>query len=277
MGVGKRSTDELARKGAGFDIAIYRAILRLMKSLFLAIALNVAACQSADAGEITVSAAASLTSAFKEIAHSYELLYPGAKVALNFGASGSLLQQIAKGAAVDVLATADQETMDLAGKQGLLRQGERHDFARNLLVVVVPAGSARDIERIQDLAQPAIQRIAIGHPASVPAGRYAKHALEQARSWRTVEPKIINTQNVRQALDYVARGEVDAGFVYATDAALVPGKVRSAFSVALDVPIRYPVSTLARAPNLVEAKRFTAYLMSPAGQAVLARHGFSQP
>jgi molybdate transport system substrate-binding protein len=248
-----------------------------MKPLLFALALIMATGQAAVAGEITVSAAASLSNAFKEIAANFEAQHPGAKVALNFGASGALLQQIAKGAPVDVLATADQETMDLAGKQGLLKAGDRYNFTRNRLVVIVPASSAQKIERLDDLGLPAVKRIAVGLPASVPAGRYAKHALDAAKLWSKVEPKIISTQNVRQSLDYVARGEVDAGFVYATDAALMPEKVRTALTVSLDMPILYPVSTLARAPNASEAKQFAHYLKSPAGQAVLAKFGFSKP
>jgi molybdate transport system substrate-binding protein len=248
-----------------------------MRLLFLAIALVATFSQAAIAGEITVSAAASLTNAFKEVASTYEAQYPGVKVALNFGASGALLQQIAKGAAVDVLATADQETMDLADKQGLLKTGERSNFARNSLVIVVPTGSTKKIEQLQDLALPSIQRVAIGLPASVPAGHYAKAALEATKLWSAIEPKIISTQNVRQSLDYVARGEVDAGFVYATEAALMPEKVRTAMTVALDKPILYPVSPLARAPNGREAKRFASYLLSPAGQAILAKFGFTKP
>src|ERR1700752_681602 len=93
----------------------------------------------ASAGEIVVSAAASLTNAFKELGAQYERVYPGAKVAFNFGASGALLQQIAKGAPADVFASADQETMDNAVIQSLVKSGERHDFARNALVLVTPA------------------------------------------------------------------------------------------------------------------------------------------
>ncbi len=218
-----------------------------------------------------------LTNAFKEIAVHYEGRYPGAKVALNFGASGALVQQIAKGAPVDVLATADQESMNLAERQGLLKAGERHNFVSNVLVVIVPRAAPANINRLDELALPAIKRVAVGLPASVPVGRYAKQALESAKLWRAVEPKAIYTQNVRQSLDYVARGEVDAGFAYITDAALMKEKVRTAFTVPLAAPILYPVSTLARAANVAETKRFTAYLMSPAGQAVLAKFGFGKP
>ena len=241
------------------------------------------AAGSAVAADLTVSAASSLTNAFKEIAQGYEAQYPASKVALNFGASGALLQQLSKGAPVDVFASADQETMDTAQQQGLVKAANRHDFVRNTLVLIVPIvpivplDSASAPKRLDDLAQPGIKRIAIGIPASVPVGRYSKHALEAAKLWTAVEPKAINTQNVRQSLDYVARGEVDAGFVYATDAILMKDKVKIAFEVPLDVAIRYPIARTAASANAVDAERFVSYVLSPAGQAVLARFGFRQP
>ncbi|MDB5742977.1 MAG: modA [Polaromonas sp.] len=239
--------------------------------------LLVAAAGSALAAELTVSAASSLTQAFREIAQGYQARFPDARVVLNFGASGALLQQIAKGAPVDVLASADQETMDMAEKQGLVARGERRNFVRNRLVLVVPVGSPLVVRGLQDLGQPALGRIAIGNPASVPVGRYSRQALEAARLWPVVQARAIMTQNVRQALDYVARGEVDAGFVYATDAALMPGKVKVAFEVPLDVAILYPVAPLIGSAHGEEARRFIGYLLSPPAQAVLATHGFRQP
>ncbi|RJG01185.1 molybdate ABC transporter substrate-binding protein [Noviherbaspirillum sedimenti] len=231
----------------------------------------------AQAGEITVSAAASLTNAFREIAGAYEAQHPGGKVALNFAASGVLLQQMAKGAPVDVFASADQETMDMAVQQGLVKAAARRDFARNTLQVVVPADSKLALKGLPDLTQAAVSKIAIGNPASVPVGRYARHALEAARLWPLLETKAIHTQNVRQSLDYVARGEVDAGFVYATDAALMPGKVRVAFSVPLDTAILYPIARTAASTNGAEASRFVNFIASRAGQAILAKYGFQQP
>jgi len=248
----------------------------VLKRLLTAVAL-VAATGLTFAGDLTVSAAASLTNAFKEIAQNYEAQYPGAKVALNFGASGALLQQMAKGAPVDVFASADQETMDLAEKQGLVAAGERRDFVRNSLVLIEPADSKPVITRLEDLGHPAIKRVAIGNPASVPVGRYTKHALEAAKLWSVVEAKAINTQNVRQSLDYVARGEVDAGFVYATDAALMKEKVRVALEVPLDIAISYPIATTAASSNGDEARRFVGFVLSPAGQSVLKKYGFRQP
>lgn len=232
---------------------------------------------SAQAAELTVSAAASLTNAFKDIAQAYEKQYPDARVQLNFGASGALLAQMAKGAPVDVFASADQPTMDKAEKQGLVKAHAREDFVRNTLVLIVPADSALKLKALDDLKQPAVQKVAIGNPASVPVGNYSKQALEAASLWDAVSAKAINTQNVRQSLDYVARGEVDAGFVYGTDAKVMKDKVRVSFEVPTQTPILYPIAWTAQTANTAEARRFINYLHSAAGQAVLARHGFQKP
>lgn len=232
---------------------------------------------AAQAGEITVSAAASLTHALKEIAPLYEAATPGTQVQLNFGASGALLAQIARGAPVDVFISADQQTMDQAQAQGLVRAGQRRDLVSNSLVVIVPSAAAKVPAGLNDLTQPGFARIAIGLPASVPAGRYTRSVLEGAGLWGAIQPKTIGANNVRQALDYVARAEVDAGFVYATDAALMPDKVRVAFKVTTPRPITYPVATLAAAPHAAGAARFVEYLFTPPAQAVFARFGFGKP
>jgi molybdate transport system substrate-binding protein len=237
----------------------------------------VLAASLARAGDLHVSAAASLSNAFKEVAGLYEARHAGTRVLLNVGASGALLQQMARGAPVDVFACADVETMDLAAKQGLVAAGERRDFARNSLVVVVPRDSRITLKRLQDLGQPGVQKVAIGNPASVPAGRYARRALEGAKLWTGVSAKAIHTQNVRQSLDYVARGEVDAGFVYGSDAAVMKDRVRVAFEVPLDIPIRYPIARTTASLDAPEARRFIDFVLSPEGQAVLARYGFRKP
>lgn len=243
----------------------------------LAACLLAGLASAALAGDITVSAAASLTNAFKDIAQGYEAAHPGSKVLLNFGASGALLQQMAKGAPVDVFASADQETMDAAQQQGLVRAADRQDFVRNALVVVAPVDARMLPAALKDLAGPGVARVALALPASVPVGRYAKRALESAGLWGAVQAKTVNTTSVRQSLDYVARGEVDAGFVYSTDAALMKDKVKTAFAVPLDVTILYPIARTAASSNATEAAAFIRYVRSPAGQAILARYGFLKP
>ena len=259
-----------------FVLALKKMQFICLKQLVASLVIA-AAAGPALAVNLTVSAASSLTQSFKEIAKNYEVRFPGVKISLNFGASGALLQQLGKGAPVDVFASADQETMNLAEQQGLVAAGDRRDFVGNALVLIVPSDSKLGMANLQELAQPEVKRIAIGNPASVPAGRYARQALEGARLWPVLQPKIIITQNVRQSLDYVARGEVDAGFVYATDAALMKEKVRVAVQVPVKQAIRYSIAKIAGTPQGAEARRFIDYLASSAAQAVFARHGFSKP
>ena len=111
----------------------------------------------------------------------------------------------------------------------------------------------------------------------MPVGRYTKAVLEKAQLWPAIEAKMIGAQSVRQALDYVARGEVDAGFVYGTDAAIMPGKVKIAFVVPTDTPVLYPIAPVVAGPNPAAAQEFIAYVASPAGQATLAKYGFGKP
>lgn len=232
---------------------------------------------SAQAADLTVSAAASLTNAFKDLAPIFESANPGTKLQLNFAASGPLLQQIAKGAPVDVFASADQETMDQAQAQGFVQAAARRNFVSNTLVVIVPAAGGKAPATLKDLSRAPYERIAIGQPASVPVGRYTKGVLEAEGLWTTIEPRMIGAQSVRQALDYVARGEVDVGFVYSTDAALMPDKVKVVLTVATTKPILYPVAPIAASPNLPVAQRFVDFLVSPQAQAVLTKYGFGKP
>lgn len=229
------------------------------------------------AAELTVSAAASLTNAFRELAPLFEAQNPGVKLQFNFGASGALLQQIAKGAPADVFASADQETMDQAQAQGLVKADERRNFVSNTLVIIVPADSGNTPTGLPDLLQAHYQRIAIGLPASVPVGRYTKSVLEKAGLWPAIEPKIISAQNVRQALDYVARAEVDAGFVYATDAAIMPDRVKTDLTVPTERPVLYPIAPVAASANHAVAQKFVAFVNSRPAQDVLAQYGFGKP
>jgi molybdate transport system substrate-binding protein len=254
-----------------------RFVARRVLSALVAVLAAGAIGETAQAADLTVSAAASLTDAFGEIGRAFETQNPGTKVQLNFGASGALLQQIAKGAPVDVFASADEQTMDDAQKQDLVDAATRVDFVRNSLVVIVPSDAKVVPAALADLGRADIKRVAIGQPASVPVGRYTKSVLEQANLWSTVEPKMIGAQSVRQALDYVARGEVDAGFVYSTDAATMTDRVRTAFMVPTPQPILYPIAAMKGAKDLATAQRFVRFVASPAAQAVLARYGFAKP
>ena len=231
---------------------------------------------SAGAAEILVSAAASLTNAFRDLGRQFEAAHPGDTVTFNFAASDVLLAQIQKGAPADVFASADEETMDRAERNARLAPSTRRDFAANSLVIVVPKG-APPVVSIDALKDAAVKHIAIGSPDSVPAGRYAKDAVQRAGAWDLLQPKFVLAQNVRQVLDYVARGEVEAGFVYNTDAALMPDRVSVTATPKAVRAVRYPIAVLAdsRSPSLAAA--FVAFVASRDARAVLGKYGFLAP
>ena len=247
-------------------------------ALVVAVVLAASAGTRADAaGEITVSAAASLQNAFVEIGREFEAANPGSKVVFNFGASGQLVQQIVSGAPADVLATADLDSMDKAGRQGLLLEDTRTTFASNSLVMVTPADGPDRLTSLADLADTTVKRIALGSPGSVPAGSYAKEALDLAGKWEALQPKYVFGQNVRQVLDYVARGEVDAGFVYATDVAIASKDVKVVAAVPTKRSILYPIAAVKGTANPAAARDFVAWVRSEPSQRILAKFGFGAP
>ncbi|MGI4812215.1 MAG: molybdate ABC transporter substrate-binding protein [Janthinobacterium lividum] len=255
----------LTRRGAGFLLA--------------GLAVSFASTQ-AMADDLVVSAASSLTNAFGALASAYEKAHPQTHVVLNFAASDVLMQQIVKGAPADVFASADQVAMDKAQQQHVVDAATRRNFARNALVLIVPAQPAPNqvaprVTSVADLSAPAVTRIAMGDPASVPVGRYAQSALRANGNWDALSGKTVLAQNVRQALDYVARGEVDAGFVFATDAAIMPKQVRVVAQIATPTPISYPIAEVTGAKK--EAHDFIDFVVSKQGQDVLASYGFQQP
>ncbi len=231
----------------------------------------------AHATDLVVSAASSLTNAFKDLGSAFEQQHPGVKVINNFGASDILMQQIVRGAPADVFASADQTAMDKAVAEKAVQPATRKNFAANQIVLIVPHDSTLQLTKLNDLTQANVKRIAYGNPASVPFGRYTKTALEQAGLWEAVTAKGVLAQNVRQSLDYVARGEVDAGFVFATDAAVMQDKVNVAIRIPSNTPATYPIALTASTSQGELASKYLDYVQSPAGQATLARYGFLKP
>jgi molybdate transport system substrate-binding protein len=248
---------------------------RLLKhALFVASALSVVISVQARADELIVSAAASLTNAFRAVSDAFEQQRPGTRVLLNFGASDVLMLQIVKGAPADVFASADQKAMDKAAAEKVIVPSTRRDFAANSLVLIVPADSRFAPATLNDLTAATVRRVAFGDPASVPVGRYTQGALQAAGVWDAVSAKAVLASNVRQSLDYVSRGEVDAGFVFSTDAAIMPDKVKVALNVPTQTPITYPIAQVEGSRHAADAQAFMDFVLSPAGQAVLAKYGF---
>jgi molybdate transport system substrate-binding protein len=231
---------------------------------------------AACADTIVVSAAMSLKSAFEEIGAHAASASGGARPAFNFGASGDLLAQIRGGAPADVFAAAAAKDMDVLEAEGALLPGTRVDFAANSIVVIVPAASNSGVSSFADLAQPVVARLAMVNPKTGPAGRYAEEVFASAGITDLVRPKLVFAENVRQVLDYVARREVDAGIVYATDAMTRPQEVTlvAAAPAGSHQPVVYPIAVIKSSTHPEAAKAFLATVRSEAGRAVLVRYGF---
>lgn len=229
---------------------------------------------AAPGGEILVSAAVSLKNAFEELGTAYQNR-TGMRVRFNFAASGLLQKQIEAGAPVDVFASASAKQMDALEAQELMQPGSRRNFARNVLVLITPADSG--LRSFADLARPGIARIAIGNPKTVPAGQYAAETLRHLKLWPMLQSRTVYAENVRQVLDYVVRGEADAGMVYASDVAVAAGRIRVAAHAprGAHAAIVYPAAVVRGSANRAAAGSFMDLLLSPAGQAILAKHGFS--
>jgi molybdate transport system substrate-binding protein len=224
---------------------------------------------------ITVSAAASLTNAFTDIASQFEKENPGTYVTLNFGGSGNLRIQIEGGAPVDVFASADEKQMDMLANKSLIDNSSRKDFTHNSLVLIVPAGSTLNITGIQDLTDPKVQHIGIGNPDTVPVGNYTKTALTAAGLWSQLENKIVPAEDVRQVLTYVERGEVDAGFVYSTDAKSAdPGTIKVVTNVSVSTPVTYPIAVVSSSVHKGKAQKFLDFVTGTEGQNILKEYGF---
>jgi molybdate transport system substrate-binding protein len=249
-------------------------LLRALGTLLAPLALTPAPAPAADT--IVVSAAASLKDAFEEIGELYASSAGESRPAFNFGASGDLVAQIRGGAPVDVFAAASAKDMDGLEAEGALLPGTRTDFASNEIVLVVPAASTAGISSFMDLAKPGVERIAIVNPKTSPAGRYTGEIFASLGVSDAVRPHLILAETVRQALDYTSRGEVDAGVVYATDAAMRPREVKvvAAAPAGSHQPVTYPIAVLRGAAHPAAAESFAAAVRSAAGQAILARYGF---
>lgn len=225
---------------------------------------------------IVVSAAVSLKDAFGEIAAIYRIRY-GREVTFNFGSSGALQKQIETGAPADVFVSAGRQQMDALIAGEFVDASTVSNFARNRLVLIVPKDSKLSISTLNDLSSASVKRIAMGNPKTVPAGQYSEQVLIRTSLLEPLKPKLVYGEDVRQVLDYVARGEVDAGLVYSTDAKIADEKIHSVYVIpaGLHDPILYPISVVRESKNRENARVFVELVQSSEGQAVLKRYGFS--
>lgn len=228
--------------------------------------------------EITVSAAASLTDALQEIQDNYRAENPDVTIYFNFGGSGALQQQIERGAPVDLFISASKSYIEALAQEGMIAEDEQTTLLTNELTVITTADDQTTIRNLSDLLRTEVSSIAIGIPETVPAGKYAKEALQHENIWGEVESKMIQAKDVRQVLQYVETKNVEAGFVYKTDA-LSSDKVRIAYTVdpSFYTPIEYPVGVIHSSANKQEVMEFYTYLQSEEAMSIFKKYGFSAP
>jgi molybdate transport system substrate-binding protein len=214
--------------------------------------------------------------AIEEAGRQFRRAHPGVTFRFNLGASGELQKQIEAGAPVDLFISAAERQMAELERQGLIVTGSRRTIAWNALTVVVPADSRATVKTASDLLRPDVERIAVGNPRTVPAGQYAEEFLRRARLWEGVRARLVLGENVRQVLEYVARGEAEAGIVYGSDARQRAALVREAFRPPSDhySPVTYPAAVIAGSRHPALGAEFIALLVSPEGRNILGRFGF---
>ncbi len=251
-----------------------KSTVRLFRMLTVTLAF-VSLSLPAFAASLTVSAAASLTDAFKDIKPAFEKANPDVTVTFNFASSGALYRQIEQGAPVDVFASANQQWMKRAVENKLVTQDSVTNFASNSLVLAVPKGNPAKITGPDSLKDASVTRIGIGQPKTVPAGRYAEGSLKSLGMYDELMPKYIFGESVRQVLDYLIRGEIQSGFVYATDAKKGGENIEIVATMPLEKPITYPIGILKDAAEPKLAKTFIDFVLSPEGQKLLQARGFS--
>lgn len=257
----------------------WRAVRAVLGRLPAALAILLLVPPPARAQELTFSVAISMKEAVEQLGRRFMETRAGVVIRYNFGASGELQKQIEAGAPVDLFISAAQRQMDELQRRGLILATTRRVFARNALTAIAPIDARLDLSRPADLLSARIQRIALGNPKTVPAGEYAEEMLRSLGLWGPLRSKLIFAENVRQVLEYVARGEVDVGFVYTTDAVVRGNRVKEVFRPPLDSyrPVTYPAAVVASSRHPALGRAFIDVLLGGEGQAVLSRLGFQPP
>lgn len=226
---------------------------------------------------LSVAAASSFAQAATEIAERFEMLQGCAAVSITSASSGVLVQQVENGAPIDVLITADDIAMDRAELAGCLSGGSRRPLALNSLVLAAPLDSGLNLKSLADLKNNDFIKAAIGNPSFVPVGRYAKKALESQGLWEEFQDRLIYGNSARQVLDYIARGEIDVAFVFATDPPTARGKVKTLLTVPMAEEPRYSIALTERGATNSAASKFLEFASGSGGSDVITGYGFILP
>jgi molybdate transport system substrate-binding protein len=223
---------------------------------------------------LTISAAASLQETLGEVETLYRFGHTAVDFRNNFGSSGTLEREIEQGAPVDVFISAAAKPMDDLEEKGLVANGTRANLVHNSLALIAPRDSK--LQGFAGLGDKSTRLIAVGDPASVPAGQYAQQTLNALHLSDQVKGKLVLGEDVRQVLTYVETGNADAGFVYATDAQMSRGvRVIAIVPEFAHDPIVYPAAVVKRSENQEEARRFVKFLGSSEAKEIFTKHGYT--
>ncbi|MBE6050500.1 MAG: molybdate ABC transporter substrate-binding protein [Clostridium sp.] len=221
--------------------------------------------------ELTISVAASLKESMLEIKDLFEKDNPNISLNLNFGSSGSLMQQIEQGAPCNLFISAGQSQMDSLEKKGFLQDNTRKNLLKNSLVLI----SSSDITNINDLCDNKIRHIAIGEPSSVPAGKYADEVLANLNLKNTLSNKLVFAKDVKEVLSWVSTGNAEAGFVYKSDTVNTNSiKIIEEIADDLHSPISYPIAIIKNNSNNEDTLKFYNYLNSEESKNIFNKNGY---
>jgi molybdate transport system substrate-binding protein len=241
---------------------------------FILLVLALAGC-AAEPRTLTISAASNLQPAFAEIGAAFEK-QTGTRVTFNFGATGSLAQQIAQGAPVDLFAAADRVTVDDLAARGFVITDTAQVYARGQIVLYTRTDNTSSLQSLSDLTRPEIKRVAIANPERAPYGAAAHEALQNAGVWAAVEPKLIIAENIQQTQQYADTGNVDAAIVALS---LTVGSKGRWVMIPQELykPIDQALGVVKGAKNEREARAFADFVVSPGGREVLTKFGYGLP
>lgn len=230
---------------------------------------------SSEKVELNISAAASLQEAMAELEKEFKNINPDVKLTVNLGSSGSLMQQIQEGAPCDLFISAGAKQMDALVEDGTVEKDAVKTLLTNDLVLVAAKGEK--VDSLDALKTDDVEKIAIGDPESVPAGKYAKEVLDNTKLYDNVKDKLVLAKDVKEVLSWVQKGNADVGFVYLSDATGVDD-----VDVVLTTDddshseIAYPVAVLKDSKQAKVAQQFEDFLLSNKAQNILEKHGFNK-
>ena len=236
-----------------------------------------AACSNEDEREVRVAAAANLQFALEDASGRFEETCD-CRVAIILGSSGALARQIREGLPADVYAAAAESYVDELARDGLLESGTKEVFALGRIALATPKGSRLGAVGLAGLGDAGVKRIAIANPAHAPFGIAAQEALEKAGVWQRLEDRLVLAENVAQAAQYVANGDVDVGIISLSQAIELEGEIQyQLIEESSHAPLRQTAAVLQRSAHSDLGRDFIGFLISEEGKAIMQRYGYSEP